>query len=121
MGEPGGLPSMGSHRVGHDRSDLAAAAGRLSGFNGIPGGSDSKESACNAGDLLWVGKMPWRREWQPTPIFLPGEFHGQGSLVGCGPWGHRVRYDCVTNTHTPTHPPILTHREHQTIASRSNL
>ena len=49
-GEPGGLPSMGSHRVGHDRSDLAAAAGRLSGFNGIPGGSDSKESAYKAGE-----------------------------------------------------------------------
>ena len=37
----------------------------------------------------WVGKIPWRREWQPTPIFLPGEFHGQRSLVGCGPWGHK--------------------------------
>ena len=30
----------------------------------------------------WVGKIPWRREWQPTPVFLPGEFHGQRSLVG---------------------------------------
>ena len=29
----------------------------------------------------------WRREWQPTPVFLPGEFHGQRSLVGCSPWG----------------------------------
>ena len=36
----------------------------------------------------WVGKIPCRREWQPTPVFLPGESHGQGSLVGCGPWGH---------------------------------
>ena len=33
--------------------------------------------------------MPlWRRKWQPTPEFLPGEFHGQRSLVGCSPWGH---------------------------------
>ena len=32
----------------------------------------------------WVGKVSWRREWQPTPIFLPGNFHGQGSLVGYG-------------------------------------
>ena len=48
--EPGGLASMGLQRVGHDRSDLAAAAGRLSGFNGIPGGSDSKESAYKAGE-----------------------------------------------------------------------
>ena len=30
----------------------------------------------------------WRREWQPTPVFLPGEFHGQRSLVGYSPWGH---------------------------------
>ena len=33
------------------------------------------------------GNIPWRREWQPTPVFLPGEFHGQRSLVGYGPWG----------------------------------
>ena len=37
----------------------------------------------------WVRKIPWRREWQPTPIFLPGESHGQRSLVGCSPWGHK--------------------------------
>ena len=30
----------------------------------------------------WVRKIPWRREWQPTPVFLPGEFHGQRSLAG---------------------------------------
>ena len=36
----------------------------------------------------WVRKMPWRREWQPTLVFLPGEFHGQRSLAGsCSPWG----------------------------------
>ena len=37
--------------------------------------------------LPWVGKIPWRREWQPTPVFLPGESHGQRSLVGYSPWG----------------------------------
>ena len=37
----------------------------------------------------WVGKSPWRREWLPTPVFLPGEFHGQRSLVGYSPWGHK--------------------------------
>ena len=41
----------------------------------------------------------WRRKWQPTPVFLPGEFHGWRSLLGCGPWGHRVGHDWVTNTH----------------------
>ena len=35
----------------------------------------------------WVGKIPWRTEWQPTPVFLPGEFHGQRSLAGYSPWG----------------------------------
>ena len=47
MGEPGGLLSVGSHRVGHDRSDLAAAAHTVKGF---PGSSAGKESSCNAGD-----------------------------------------------------------------------
>ena len=37
----------------------------------------------------WVGKIPWRREWHPTPVFLPGEFHEQRSLVGYSPWGLR--------------------------------
>ena len=38
---------------------------------------------------LWVGKIPWSRAWQPTPVFLPGESHGQRSLVGYSPWGCR--------------------------------
>ena len=45
----------------------------------FPGGSDGKESTCQCrrpGFSPWVGKIPWRREWQPTPIFLPREFHG---------------------------------------------
>ena len=37
----------------------------------------------------WVRKIPWRRAWQLTPVFLPGESHGQRSLVGYSPWGHR--------------------------------
>ena len=36
----------------------------------------------------WVGKIPWRRSWQPTPVFLPGELHGQSSLAGYSPWDH---------------------------------
>ena len=35
----------------------------------------------------WVRKIPWRREWQPTPVFLPGKFHGRRSLAGSRPWG----------------------------------
>ena len=37
----------------------------------------------------WVGKIPWRRKWQPTPVLLPGKFHGLRSLVGYSPWGHK--------------------------------
>ena len=51
-------------------------------FTKFPGGSDGKKSACNAGDLAlnpWVGKIPWRREWLLTPVFLAGEFNGQRS------------------------------------------
>ena len=37
----------------------------------------------------WVWKIPWRRAWQPTPVFFPGESHGQRSLAGYSPWGHK--------------------------------
>ena len=59
---------------------------------GFPSGSGGKASACNAEDPgfdPWVGKIPWRRKWQPTPVFLPEKSHGQRSLVGYSPWGHK--------------------------------
>ena len=60
----------------------------------------SKESACQCrrcGIDPWVEKIPWRRKWQPTSVFLPGKSHGQRSLVGYSPWGlKRVRHDSVT-------------------------
>ena len=64
---------------------------------GFPGGSDYKESAYNAGGLGSIpelGRFPWRRVWQPTPVFLPVESHGQRSLVGYAVHGvTRVRYN----------------------------
>jgi len=50
-----------------------------------------KNPSANAGGVgsVRVGEIPWRREWQPTPVVLPEEFHGQRSLVGYSPWGHR--------------------------------
>ena len=50
-----------------------------------------KNPPANAQDAgsTWVGKIPWRREWQPTPVFLPGKSHGQRSLAGYCPWGHK--------------------------------
>ena len=38
----------------------------------------------------WVGKIPWRRKWQPTPVFWLGKSYGQRSLVGYSPWGHNL-------------------------------
>ena len=58
--EPGRLQSMGSRRVGYDRET----------------------------SLSLFTFMHWRRKWQPTPVFLPGESQGRGSLVGCRPLGH---------------------------------
>ena len=46
----------------------------------------------------WVGKTPWRREWLPTSLFLPGEFHGWRSLVGYSLWGHK-ELDMMSNFH----------------------
>ena len=68
---------------------------------GLPGGSDSKESACNAGDLGSItgsGRSPG--EELPTPVFLPGEFYGQRSLVGYSPWGCKESDMTQRLTHT---------------------
>ena len=72
----------------------------------FPGGSDSG-SICPQGRrprfYPWIRKTPWRREWLHTLVFLPGEFHGQRSLVGCSPRGHKEsdRIEGVgTHTHT---------------------
>ena len=57
---------------------------------GFSGGSDGKESTCRRPRFdPWVRKIPWRREWQPTPVFLPGKSHGQRSLASYRPWGHK--------------------------------
>ena len=67
---------------------------------GFPGGSDSKESACNVGDpslIPGLGRFPWRRKWQPIPAFLPAESHGQYS-----PWGRKE--SDTTSQLSHTHP-----------------
>ena len=63
---------------------------------GFPSGSDGKESACNVGDLGSIpgsGRSPGGGHGLPTPVFLPGEFHGQRSLTGYRPCGRRVGHD----------------------------
>ena len=62
---------------------------------GFPGGSSGKEPAFQFkrhkkhGLDPWVGKIPWRRKWQLTPILLPEDPHEQRNLVGYRPWGHK--------------------------------
>ena len=61
---------------------------------GFPGGSVVRNTSVNVGDardMIWsLGwEDPWRRKWQPTPVFWSGESHGQRSLVGYSPWGRR--------------------------------
>ena len=63
----------------------------------LPRWSSGKESThrCRRRKRLrcdpWVRKIPWRKKWQPTPVFLPGESHGQRSLAGYSPWGRKSR------------------------------
>ena len=74
---------------------------------GFPGDSVLRNLSANAGDARDVGSIPGSGRSSgegndnPSPVFLPGESHGQRSLVGCSPWGRRVRHDWVTQcTHT---------------------
>ena len=65
--------------------------GQITTSLGFLGGSESKIclQCRRPGFDPWVRKIPWRTEWQPTPIFLPGEFHGQRNLVGYRLWGRK--------------------------------
>ena len=88
---------------------------------GFPSGANGKESTCQCRRHKrgwfnpWVRKIPWRRAWQPTPVSLPGEFHGQRSLVGYSPQGCKeshmtevTKHACVrTHTHKLFYPPSL--------------
>ena len=59
----------------------------------FPGSSDGKGICLQCGRPgfdIWVGKIPWRRKWQPTPVFLTGESPGQRSLAGYSPWGRKL-------------------------------
>ena len=71
----------------------------------LPEWCSGKESACQCKRRRrcefnpWVGKIPWSRKWQPTPVFLPGKFHAQRRLAGCRPWGRREP-DTAEQTHS---------------------
>ena len=85
----------------------------VKGYEGLPGGSVVKNSPANAGDIRdacrlhpWVGKFPWRKAWQLTPVFLPEESHGQRSLVGYSPWSHKES-DTTEQLSTHLNPNLL--------------
>ena len=73
---------------------------------GFPGGASGKEPTCQCrGHKIhsfdpWIGKIPWRRAGQPTPVFLPGKSHGQRSLAGYSPQGHRELDSTEMTQHT---------------------
>ena len=101
--EPGMLLSIGSQRIGRDRSDLAcmwlwrdntnyvSCDASIAEHFGCPRWLSGKRIHLQCrryrrhGFSPWVGKIPWRRAWQPTPVFLPGEFLGQRRPVGYSP------------------------------------
>ena len=66
---------------------------------GVSGGSVVKSLPVKARDMGSISgwEIPWRRTWQPTPVFLPGECHGQRSLAGYSPWG-RIEWDTTEHT-----------------------
>ena len=135
-GEPGGLPSMGSHRVRLKRT--VTRLKRLSSSSSSSSSTSSSSLLTELGYKLyktqltqvisfivlhlgsvvkcppamqetckrcrfdsWLRKIPWRRKWQPTPVFLPGKSQGQKSLVGYSPWG-RKELDTTEDIHTHT-------------------
>ena len=67
---------------------------------GFSGGSVVKKSVCQRRRYVfdpWVGKIPWRREWLHTPVFLLEESHGQKSLVGCSPWDCKMSWTWLSD------------------------
>ena len=82
---------------------------------GFPGGASGKEPACQCRKYFgfgpWVEKISWKRTQQPTPVFLPGESHGQRSLEGYSPQRHKeldiTEVTWRTYIHTHTHTYLL--------------
>ena len=85
--------TLGSNRIFNIVSKMLTvivllSLGLWSELSGFPGSASDKEPTCpfrrskRCRFYPWVGKIPWRRAWQPTPVFLPGESHGQRSLEG---------------------------------------
>ena len=91
---------------------------------GLPRWLSGKESACHCRNHMFdpfTGKIPWRRKWQPTPVFLRGKSHGQRGLKRYSPWGHRrVRHDSDMTTKRQHGDccPHFTHRDEEAWRAR---
>ena len=101
------------HMVRDPPHQTTCLCGKLDWVMGFPGGAKGlKEKNKQTNTHLqcrrlrrprfnpWVGKIPWRRAWQPTPVFFPGESQGQRSLAGYSPWGCKESELQQLNTHT---------------------
>ena len=75
------------HGVANSRTRLSDFTHSLMQLLGLPWWLRGQSICRQCGFNHWVRKTPWRRKWQPTPLFLPGESHGQWSLEGYSPWG----------------------------------
>ena len=102
VGDPGSIPGSGSspgEGIGYTPQYSWAS---------LMGQMVKNPSQCGTSVFSpWVVKIPWRRAWQPTPAFLPGASHGQRSLAGYSPWGHKES-DMTEQLSTPTHPQFVT-------------
>jgi len=123
----GGLQSMGlsGQRVRHDGATdtllhyiIIDAVYYIMGF---PGASVVKGSTCQCRRHKkqanpWIRNSPWRRKWQPTPVFFPGKSRGQRSLVGYSPWGHKSQ-----TRPPPGSPTLVDAKEASGISSQTHV
>ena len=102
---PGDLPNPGVE----PGSPALQADSLLTQVRVKPGGTNGKDPTCQwrrykrRGFNPWVREIPWRRKWQPAPVFLPGKSHGQRSLAGYRPWSCKesdITEQLSTCTHT---------------------
>ena len=87
---------------------------RINIFEGFRGGSSGEEHACQCrkqkrcGFSPWAGRIPHRKKWHHTPVFLPGKFHGKRTLVGYRSWivKSQTQLSTCTQAHAHTHTHI---------------
>jgi len=92
-----------SQRVGLNSENRSFSSGAL-----VKNPLANAEDTDYTGSIPGLGRFPWGRKWQPTPVFLPGKSHGQRSMVDYSPWGCKES-DMTDHTHTHTHTHTYIH------------